>query len=237
MTFLKQYYWIALAVYVIGETCLQPGLATAADKNDLTQACIGAPDDVDACTTLLASMDLSDEDRHTAYVHRGNARYSNGDANGAIEDFDRALEIKPSSRSAAGARAFAYVAIGRVRQAQRDFLELISEAPSGDRFSLLSIVGDLATTSRPHRHGTLARRLIEIAGPVPDDEPYALEVMAAAFAADRQFDIAVRSQFRALKLARQKGSSDLDGFQARFELYKSRRTLVCPDMAACWPVP
>jgi len=238
MKFLKHCCWIAITVSVVNAIGFQPDFAAAAGENGQAQGCIGAPDDdVDACTTLLASTGLSDEDRHTVHVRRGTARYSAGDTKGAIEDFDLALEIEPSSRSAAGARAFAYIAIGRVRQAQRDLLELISGAPPGDRYSLLPIVSDLATTSKPHRHGILARRLIEIAGPLSDDDPNALEVTAAAFAADRQFDIAVRSQFRALKLARQKGISNLDGFQARFELYKSKRALVCPDMTACWPTP
>ncbi|MEQ9489638.1 MAG: hypothetical protein RIM72_11665 [Alphaproteobacteria bacterium] len=131
-------------------------------------------------------------------------------------------------------RAYAYVAVGRARRAQREILALIGTSKDGDPVTLASVVRELATTADPHRHGQLALRLIEESEPIALDEPTVLEAVAAAYAADRKFDYAVRAQYQALKLAEETGDDDLPGYRVRFELYKLKQALVCPGMPECW---
>lgn len=50
-----------------------------------------------ACTTLLEGADLSQEDRSSAYVFRGNARYIKQDYAGAIEDITQSNALKPQA--------------------------------------------------------------------------------------------------------------------------------------------
>jgi len=191
-------------------------------------------DAVKTCSDLLESGHLTDEDRAGVLVSRGNSLYETRDFNAAVQDYEQAVELDPASTVARGRKALAFVAIGRVRQAQRDILELVADAAPHQEDVLMEHVRELATTSAPHRNGELARRLIEIADPAQDKNPDILETMAAAYAADRKYEIAVRLQYRAIKLAEQKKVSDLSGYVDRFKLYKSSRALVCPDLPECW---
>lgn len=170
------------------EDCRKP--VVGADNSDIARA----------CTDLLKSDGLSEQDRADASLNR----------------------------------AYAYVAVGRARRAQRELLALIGQSKDGDPESFASVVRELATTADPHRHGQLALRLIEESEPIALDDPAVLEAVAAAYAADRKFDYAVRAQYRALKLADEGNDGDLAGYRARFELYKLNQALVCPGMTECW---
>ena len=187
-----------------------------------------------ACDQALASALLTAAQKASAHANRGRSLYSTGNFDRAIEDFDVALRLDPLRVDVRRDKALAFVAIGRVRQAQRDILELIEQAAPNQEDVLLDYVRELSTTSAPHRHGLLARRLIEVVNPAQDKNPQVLEKMAAAYAADRDYDIAVRLQYRALQLAEQNGENDLSGYRDRFKLYKSNRALVCPDLPECW---
>lgn len=191
----------------------------------------------EACDAVLESGQLSESEQATAYFNRGRLLYAAGQYDLAIDDFETALSLDPASEETRGRKALAFVAIGRVRQAQRDLLDLIADAESDHDEVFMKYIRELAASSGPHRHGLLARRLIEIVEPIQEGNTEMLETVAVAYAADRKFDIAVRTQYQALKLAEREGVVDLSGYRARFELYKSKRALVCPDMTVCWPTP
>ncbi len=222
---------------LVAVASLGPAVAVA---DDPAQACSvsvtseNASTVADACTSMLAAENQPAETRLAAYLHRGQARYAGRDFSGATRDFDAAMQIDPASRTAVGYRAYAFVALGRVRRAQRELLPLMTGAPEGDAFSFSAVVRELATTAEPHRNGELALRLIEESEPIALDDPTVLEAVAAAYATDRQFDTAVRAQYEALKLAEASGEADVAGYRTRFELYKAKQSLVCPGMQGCW---
>lgn len=233
MDFLRQFFRIAivpvLAVFLTG------GVSHAGAQDCLQQkASADTAGIVKACSAMLASDGLSDEDRVAALLARGKTHYSDRDFNSAIRDFEQALQIDPASREATLYRAYAYVAVGRVRRAQRELLALIDGSTDRDALSLASVVREVATTAEPHRHGQLALRLIEESEPIALDDPVVLEAVAAAYASDRKFDYAVRAQYQAMKLAEKAGDDGLAGYRTRFELYKLKQALVCPGMPECW---
>src|SRR5690606_35595243 len=52
-------------------------------------------------------------------VNRGNSRLMQGDLEGAVEDYTRALELSPGLLAALGNRGLAYLRLGRVDEALR----------------------------------------------------------------------------------------------------------------------
>jgi tetratricopeptide (TPR) repeat protein len=81
-----------------------------------------------AVKDLTAAVE-ADPDMHEAWSSLGYALRRSGDANGALEAYDRALALAPAYGEAIEYRGEAYLALGRIDDAQRAFDELLPSHP------------------------------------------------------------------------------------------------------------
>lgn len=63
------------------------------------------------------------------YVDRGDTKESDGDYQGAIDDYNCALELNASNTSALFGRAYSYAALGDTDRAERDYTKLLELDP------------------------------------------------------------------------------------------------------------
>lgn len=81
-----------------------------------------------ACTELIELHDHTDENLAAAYTNRGRAHYALGDAERALADFDRAVELRPDAQSYSN-RGSANFALQKLEAAQADFEKAVEIAP------------------------------------------------------------------------------------------------------------
>ncbi|ONF95860.1 lipoprotein NlpI [Sphingomonas jeddahensis] len=74
-----------------------------------------------ACDEALAQSDLSREDRNDLYRNRGIARHELADAEQAIDDYNRAIDLVPGDSYALHNRGLLYLAGGQFQFALEDF--------------------------------------------------------------------------------------------------------------------
>ena len=74
-----------------------------------------------------AKCDLKTE---SDYVDRGNTKQSSGDDQGAIDDYNCALELNASNTDALFGRAYSYANIGEDDRAERDYTRLLELDPN-----------------------------------------------------------------------------------------------------------
>lgn len=82
------------------------------------------------CTRLLDVPGLSKAERSLAYAMRALAQSLQGQYDKALPDYDKAIELDPSSAIALNNRAWAYYKIGRARRGLRDVERSIELQPS-----------------------------------------------------------------------------------------------------------
>jgi tetratricopeptide (TPR) repeat protein len=85
----------------------------------------------------LARAIALDDSRYQSWMLNGIVRTLQGDAAGAIVDFDRALAVKPGDATVLRRRAAAYVAAGRIDEAKRDLDAVLLANPGDDAAALL----------------------------------------------------------------------------------------------------
>ena len=99
-------------------TVLGPGIAQscyrAAEFNTDPDAGIAS------CTTALKEQALTQTDRAATYVNRGILRARNGDADGALADYDNGLRINPQLAEGYVDRGATYIAVKRYKEALAD---------------------------------------------------------------------------------------------------------------------
>lgn len=85
---------------------------------------------VDACTTLIKSGKLSNDDLAQAYFRRGSREDDLGDGAGALADFDQAIKLKPDFAPAYNNRGIVKGKKGDLDGAIADFNHAIKIDPS-----------------------------------------------------------------------------------------------------------
>ncbi len=142
-----------------------------------------------------------------AYNYRGVARTFQGDYDGAIADYTAALQIKPAYAEALNNRGFAWVRKGNLNRALNDFSRAIEIKPVLlDAYNSKAWI--LATSSRAgYRNGKeavrLAQKAVEIQAGIDS-----LDTLAAAYAANGQFEEAVSTQKQAVHMLIQQDRTD-----------------------------
>ncbi len=160
-----------------------------------------------------------------AYNYRGIARAYKKNYEGAIQDYTRALKIKPGFAEALNNRGFAWVKIGNLPKALDDFTRAIVLEPLFlDAYNSKAWI--LATSSDDrYRNGKEAVALAKKAVAMADNVD-SLDTLAAAYAANGQFDEAVAIQKRTLELMIQQNRTDeMDPYIAHLKTYKENKPL------------
>ena len=84
---------------------------------------------IDSCTSVIQSGGLSQDRLSIAFQNRGAAFIAKGDANRAIQDFDRAISLDPNYANAFNGRGVAYQAKGDNDRAIQDYGQAIKIDP------------------------------------------------------------------------------------------------------------
>ena len=160
-----------------------------------------------------------------AYNYRGVARTYQGDYEGAIADYTKALQIKPEYAEALNNRGFAWVRKGNLSQALNDFSRAIEINPVLlDAYNSKAWI--LATSSHAdYRNGkeavVLAQQAVEINAGIDS-----LDTLAAAYAANDQFDEAISSQKRVIYMLMQQERTDrLASYMDHLNTYRAGQPL------------
>ncbi|CAB1061458.1 hypothetical protein D1BOALGB6SA_6231 [Olavius sp. associated proteobacterium Delta 1] len=142
-----------------------------------------------------------------AYNYRGVALTYQGDFDGAVADYTMALQIKPGYAEALHNRGFAWVRKGNLSQALNDLSQAIEINPVlVDAYNIKAWI--LATSSQTdYRNGkeavVLAQQAVEINAGIDS-----LDTLAAAYAANGQFDEAISTQKRVVYMLIQQERTD-----------------------------
>ncbi len=162
---------------------------------------------------------------YEAYNYRGVARAYQGDYDGAVADYTMALQIKPACAEALNNRGFAWVQKGNLSRALNDFSRAIEIKPVLlDAYNSKAWI--LATSlQRAYRNGKeavgLAQKAVEI-----DAGLDSLDTLAAAYAANGQFDEAVATQKQVIHILVQQEITDrLSFYIDHLNTYKAGRPL------------
>jgi tetratricopeptide (TPR) repeat protein len=160
-----------------------------------------------------------------AYNYRGIARAYQKDYSGAIEDYTKALEIKSGFAEALNNRGFAWAKIGNLPKALEDFSRAIELEPLFlDAYNSKAWI--LATSSDERYRNPKQAIALALKGVAISDSVDSLDTLAAAYAANGQFDEAVATQKRTIELMIQHDRTyELQSYISHLEDYKARRPL------------
>ncbi len=97
-----------------------------------------------ACTSLLKSADLADQDRSRIQARRGLAWITEDDASEAVADFSRALELDSNNVRALVGRARAYTLLANYDAARKDWTSVLALDPNSQDVRLKRAASHLA---------------------------------------------------------------------------------------------
>lgn len=157
----------------------------------------------------------------SAWMGRGFAWFSLGKHADAVRDFSAAIELSPKSAMAFNNRGYNLKLLGEVRQAIADFDQAIALDPQYGQ-SFLNKAWLLSTSpDESIRDGQEAVRLATKACELSQfKNPLDLQVLAAAFAENKQFDRAVGWQEKAVAAAPEEEKADA---QKMLETFKANQ--------------
>lgn len=160
------------------------------------------------------------------YNSRGHAHFMNRGYNEAIADYKRASEIDPETAEWLADLGDAYQFLGRWKESIATYRKAAStNTKLGRVFQnaawLLATCPDASIRNASSAVAS-ARKAIELDG--EEDVRY-LDTLAAALAANGQFNEAIDTQERAIELAQEEEKSEL---QTRLSIYQRRKTYVQP---------
>lgn len=216
----------ALAVGVMmAVLVMTPAPAWAGELENKAQWCAdtnsGPARRIAACTWLLNSGRLSQDDYPVAYANRGLAHGAAGQYDRAIADFSEAIRLLPEHAVAFHSRGLSYYFKGQYGQAIKDFNQAIRLQPDyGEAFNMLAwllATGSAAQVRNGERAVALAKRAIEL-----KNVAEFFDTLAAAHARAGQFAEARDAQQWAIAKLRAKGGSAaaLADMQSRLALYR-----------------
>lgn len=114
--------------------CLSACGALGASQRQAQLTTCGRPDHsldkaISACTELLATGELSREERVFVYFSRARAAMSKGDMAAALPDLDESIKLDPSQSVSFAARGIAQGTLGNLKPAIADFNRAIELNP------------------------------------------------------------------------------------------------------------
>ena len=169
-----------------------------------------------------------DPDSFDAHNNLGNLLAAGGRMEEALAHFRKAVELKPDSVEALGNLGLALRMSGRFDEAGRYLEEAIRRQP-GWPAPQAALAWILAThpdpaRRRPQEAVQLGRRVVRM---TREQDPRMLDVLAAAHAAAGDFDQAVATARKAIRLASTRPGNPLGRLlQERLDLYRERKPYV-----------
>ena len=145
----------------------------------------------------------------------------------AIESYSKSLQIEPKQPTVMSDLAMVLYGRNKVAEAMALWSESLAIDPN-QVYSANALAWIKATSKdekfyNPTKALTLARRACELS---EYKEPGMLDTLAAALAANGQFDKAVETVAQAIQIAKSNGQKErLRNFQNHLDLYKTRQTL------------
>ena len=160
-----------------------------------------------------------------AYYNLGNALNQKGDVEAAIHCYQKVLKLNPGFFQAYYNIARILSNQGRIGEAIYNFQKVLTindEIPQA-LFNLAWIYG--TSENEKYRNGVIAVKLAEkLCALTGYQQPLALDALAAAYAANGNFDKAVETAKKGVMLANKLGPKELTfGLRKRLKLYQSGR--------------
>ena len=170
-----------------------------------------------------------------SYHLRGMARLYQNRLEGATQDFQKALQLAPSDTDIMASLGKAHYKSGQSSKAVKVLDQAVKTDP--DNFKAVNQLAWVLAVSpqKQIRNGaravTLAKRLV-----AKDENVHTLDTLAAAYAANKEYQKAVTIQEKALAiLANQSRLKEVDPYMARLKAYRQNRSWI--DQNSTPPVP
>ncbi len=141
----------------------------------------------------------------------------------AVADFTEAIRLRPDYHESLIKRAHAYYKTGNARLAKNDLQRALQLDPNNA--SLCNRLAWIYATSKADglRNEVLAVELALSACEVDGNDHNYLDTLAAAYAANGQFDMAVETQKRAVEIVAHAGKAAEKEYRARLEMYRQKK--------------
>jgi len=215
-----------LLIYSATGLALLAGVAFAQDRDQNVSRCEGENSDIaiSGCTALIQSGRESGRNLATIFYFRGLAYVSKQDYDRAILDYNQTINLNPVDANAIASRGNAYLAKEDYEHAFLDLVQVITlnvgDLSSDAKRYLNNTAWKLATGPEPTRNGTqavvYAQKSVEL---TPNSTNYR-DTLAASYAEDGQFELAVEEQQRAIQLLGDAVEANIiSDFDDRLNLY------------------
>jgi tetratricopeptide (TPR) repeat protein len=181
----------------------------------------------------LAKVELihpGEKERASLLCRNAAMEASTSDVSLAEELFNEAIRLAPHDTEHPYARAMFFQSSGRFKSAMADYRRVLEM--DAEHLRATAALGWLLATApepellSPSQAIQLARKACEQTG---NQAPETLDVLAAAYAADGQFDLAIRTAQRALQHL-PSGSQQTTEIQQRVKGYRQKKAFTLPAM-------
>ena len=160
-----------------------------------------------------------------ALTGRGLAAFAKGEFDKALSDFDQVVRSHPKNDSAFINRGDAYQGLGKWKLAQSDYEQAIEIRESGAAYQRCAWLK--ATCPDPKlRDAHTARKMVDRAIALAGYSASNLDTLAAAEAANGDFDSAKTTQQKVIGLVNAEEDEQSEQFQARLLLYEKSEPFV-----------
>ncbi|PYL15328.1 MAG: hypothetical protein DME30_11615, partial [Verrucomicrobia bacterium] len=182
-----------------------------------------AKHDLDVATSHYEKALALSQDDYQAHYNLGRVLQAKGETSKAVLEYVKALELEPALTDARLNLGNIFLEQRREREALDQYEKALTGSPRSARVQN-NLAWLLATTSeKALRNGPRALRLaISATRTFSDQDPSALQALAAAYAENVQFDKAIAAAEVALQLARERGeTAQAEELEREIRLYQA----------------
>ncbi|MBL9093106.1 MAG: tetratricopeptide repeat protein [Planctomycetaceae bacterium] len=177
---------------------------------------LGKPDKAIAEYTAALKLNPKYVD---AYINRGNALQNKGEYSKAVADYDQAIALAPRYAIALYNRGNSYRELGRHAAAEADYRSAVDIDPQfAAAYSNLALTLATAPDAKSRNGAEAVKYALKACELNQWKRTSNIVALAAAYAEDGKFDLAVKYQRQAVQAAGQELKAE---FQERLELYQS----------------